>query len=238
MDSLLAQQAALHSRLEHTSWQTAPELDMKLPLYQLELDELRLINKLDTPRRALPSHSTAGSHSLGQWASAPHARPVRVHSGHCQCLQRVPRGEDQSEGKRQHRMFGIDRHKVYNKHVNTAGHRRRISFEVTRAYRAIRSIASITAQSTQFTVVYHEKGGKLSSREYETETRIDCAEIVAKIRFLMQLAQQEQQHAQAVEGTGGGAGAGSGGAGGVLLHLPTAVGSNAAVHSPLSAQNS
>lgn len=29
-------------------------------------------------------------------------------------------------------------------------------------------------------------GGALSAREYETETKMECAEIVAKLRFLMQ----------------------------------------------------
>ena len=100
VDSVLLAQAALHSRREQFSSLSAPELDMRMPVYALEQDELRLINKLDTPRRALPSQATSSFSSLSSHPSSlpipvPSSRPVPVHRGHCVRLQRVPRGEDQ-----------------------------------------------------------------------------------------------------------------------------------------------
>ena len=257
VDSVLAAHAALQWRREHRSWQSAPELDMRLPVHQLEQDELRLLNKLDTPRRMLPSASinnhsaTAGtsassssaSPSSSSFSSLPHPDHFlwTVDTASAYSEYRVVKTNQR--GKRQQRMFGIDRHKVYNKHVASAGHRRRISFEVTRAYRWIRSIHSITAHSTSFTISYHEKGGKLTQRQYETETRMECAEIVAKIRFLMQLAQQDaaqqgeggaQGQPQTPGGGGGGVGAlgGAGGVGGVALGGLVSVSSGGPLSSP------
>ena len=57
----------------------------------------------------------------------------------------------------------------------------------------------------------------------------NCAEIVAKVRFLMQLAHQEHAHGAPGEGVGAPAGTGSG----TPMHLP-APSSVAAGHSPLS----
>ena len=217
------------------------------------------------PRRLLPtSSSTSTSSTLGPGltSSSSSASPAATTSSHSSLsfsslphpdhfLWTVDTASAYSEyrvvktnqrGKRQHRMFGIDRHKVYNKHVSSAGHRRRISFEVTRAYRWIRSIHSITAHSTTFTIQYHEKGGKLTQRQYETETRMECAEIVAKIRFLMQLAQQEsgqqggeggQQGAVQTAGGGGGVGGvGGAGIGGVPLGGLASVTSGGQLSSP------
>ena len=218
VDSILAQQAIQQSRQQWSAYLAAPELDMHLLVSQLPTDDLRLINKLDTPRRALLPSASASSSSA---SAVPHPDHFlfSVDSAGAYSEYRVVKTNQR--GKRQHRMFGIDRHKVYNKLVSKpAGHRRRISFEVTRAYRPISSIHSITADDRpqHFTIVYEEKGGKLTSRQYETETRMECAEIVAKVRFLMQLAAAEQANGSGGSGGSGSAGgpavAGGGAAGG------------------------
>ena len=100
--------------------QQQPELDMKTPIYTLQMDELRLLNRLETPRRALPSASSLSSSSSG---SAPHPDQFvfTVETASAYSEYRVVKTNQR--GKRQHRMFGIDRHKVYNKHVQAAGHR-------------------------------------------------------------------------------------------------------------------
>ena len=208
VDSILARQAIQQSRQQWSAYLAAPEIDMHTLVGQLPTDDLRLINKLDTPRRALlPSASSHTSSS----SATPHPDQFlfTVDSASAYSEYRVVKTNQR--GKRQHRMFGIDRHKVYNKLVSKpSGHRRRISFEVTRAYRPISSIHAITADDKpqHFTIVYEEKGGKLTSRQYETETRMECAEIVAKVRFLMQLASQEQSSASATTGPTGATSAG------------------------------
>ena len=214
VDSILARQAIQQSRQQWSAYLAAPEIDMHTLVSQLLTDDLRLINKLDTPRRALlPSASSTSSSA----SAIPHPDHFlfTVESASAYSEYRVVKTNQR--GKRQHRMFGIDRHKVYNKLVSKAsGHRRRISFEVTRAYRPISSIHSITAddRAQHFTIMFEEKGGKLTSRQYETETRMECAEIVAKVRFLMQLAAQEQSGGSGAGGTAvGGAAAAAAAAG-------------------------
>ena len=210
VDSILARQAIQQSRQQWSAYLAAPEIDMNTLVSQLSTDDLRLINKLDTPRRALlPSASSTSSSA----SAIPHPDQFifTVDSASAYSEYRVVKTNQR--GKRQHRMFGIDRHKVYNKLVSKpSGHRRRISFEVTRAYRSISSIHSITAddRAQHFTIVYEEKGGKLTSRQYETETRMECAEIVAKVRFLMQLAAVEQNSGSGAGGAAGGAAAAGG----------------------------
>lgn len=63
---------------------------------------------------------------------------------------------------------------------------------VSRAYRYINTIASVHVVSlrpTCFVVSFKEtadRAAKVSqTREYELESRIECAEVVAKLRFLM-----------------------------------------------------
>ena len=200
VDSILARQAIQQSRQQWSAYLAAPELDMHTPVSHLTTDDLRLINKLDTPRRALLP-SALSNHSSA--SATPHPDQFLFSADSASAYSEYRVVKTNQRGKKQHRMFGIDRHKVYNKLVSAAsGHRRRISFEVTRAYRSISSIHAITQDDTpqHFTIVYEERGGKLTSRQYETETRMECAEVVAKVRFLMQLAAQEQSSA----GSGGG----------------------------------
>jgi len=163
------------------------EIDPKTILSQLNKLELRLLNKLDTPRRLLPETNNLFNESEYQTAPHPDQFILTLDSASAYSEYRVIKTNER--GKKQNRMFGIDRHKVYNKHVANAAMKRRISFQVTRAYRTIRSISSINTDSaTKFSIIYFEKGGKLSERQYETETKMECAEIVAKLRFLVNLA--------------------------------------------------
>lgn len=63
---------------------------------------------------------------------------------------------------------------------------------MSRAYRYINTIASVHVVSlrpTCFCIAFKETAAKDSkvaqTREYELETKTECAEIVAKLRFLM-----------------------------------------------------
>jgi hypothetical protein len=94
-------------------------------------------------------------------------------------------------GKRQLRMLGIDGGMIYNKHVTKSGHRRRL-LQVMRAFRPIHSVQSVFIHHeklTKFTICYREKN-KIITRDYEAETTMECAEIVAKIRFLTSHSQK------------------------------------------------
>ena len=211
VDSILARQAIQQSRQQWSAYLAAPEIDMHTPVSQLTTDDLRLINKLDTPRRALLPPSVSSFSSSASGLPHPDHFIFTVDSASAYSEYRVVKTNQR--GKRQHRMFGIDRHKVYNKLVSKpSGHRRRISFEVTRAYRPISSIHAITADDKpqHFTIVFEEKGGKLTSRTYQTETMVECAEIVAKVRFLMQLAAQEAASSGSSSSQGGQAAANGG----------------------------
>jgi hypothetical protein len=129
-----------------------------------------------------------------------------------------------SSGKRQARILGIDRHRIYNKTQSGADDSsdmaggvfsfvRKFSMGigggssssaagdaqgagVSRAFRDINTIASVHVVSlrpTCFCVAFKESAAKdakvAQTREYELETKMECAEIVAKLRFLMAHAQ-------------------------------------------------
>ncbi len=71
---------------------------------------------------------------------------------------------------------------------------------VSRAERDIASITEVHVVSIRpscFTIAFKEKNGKLIVREYEAETRMECAEIVAKLKFLMNHIALEQAQQQA-----------------------------------------
>lgn len=109
-------------------------------------------------------------------------------------------------GKRQPRIFGMDRHRIYNKTQSGGDEadpgasgvfsfiQRRIGTEpgVSRATRDINTIASVHVVSlrpTCFCIAFKESAARDSkvaqTREYELETKMECAEIVAKLRFLI-----------------------------------------------------
>jgi hypothetical protein len=155
------------------------EIDMRLMVSDLSGDELRLINRLEPTRRA-PSFMGTSSPAMDP---VPEHFIFSLESASTYSEYRVIKTNER--GKRQIRVLGIDAVKIYNKHVTKNGHRRRL-MEVMRAYRAIKSVSSVIIHPENalcFTIYFREKG-KIISREYEAETKMECAEIVAKIRFL------------------------------------------------------
>jgi hypothetical protein len=155
------------------------EIDMRMMVSDLLSDELRMINRLEPPRRApiLVGTTTAAVDPV------PEHFIFSLESASTYSEYRVIKTNER--GKRQLRVLGIDAVKIYNKHVTKNGHRRRI-MEVMRAYRTIKCVSSVIIHPENalcFTIYFREKG-KIISREYEAETKMECAEIVAKIRFL------------------------------------------------------
>lgn len=157
------------------------------------------------------------------------------------CARRYKVVKTNQRGKRQHRIFGVDRYKIYNKTSAQQTRELRRCFSprkwrlilslfcpcpfcltsqsgadegdgggmfsffkksmlsgepgVSRAFRMINTIASVHVVSlrpTCFCINFKADARKDSpiaqSREYETETKTECAEIVAKLKFLVSIA--------------------------------------------------
>ncbi len=159
----------------------------------LKTDEIRLIVNSESG-----SASAASVASLS--SSLVHSSPINLDTEFQFTLDTAGAYSEykviktNERGKRQTRIFGIDRHKIYNKQLRTdsssakSALKSAFSFAVQTADRSITSITSITMgegyRANHFTISYRDKG-KVFSREYETETTMECAEIVAKIRFLI-----------------------------------------------------
>jgi len=104
-----------------------------------------------------------------------------------------------AQGKRQKRLIGIDQFSIQNKIVEAESSgkpglggklRGLVTRNVAVASRPISAVSSATVLKNNpesFTLTFKEKN-QLISREFKAESRMECAEIVARIQFLMNLS--------------------------------------------------
>lgn len=88
-------------------------------------------------------------------------------------------------GKQQKRVLGIDGNQIYNRNPNSLNLMgQRIAIDVYRASRLISEVLSCEMKfdKRSFRIRFRDE----EARDYEAETRVDCAQIVAKINFLLQ----------------------------------------------------
>lgn len=94
------------------------------------------------------------------------------------------------KGKRQERYFGLDRFNIYNKTTpsskfNTFSKLMNIS-KTERPIKSIIHVRVLPESLTTFQISYKEDGSDtVTSRGYEVESVMTCAEIVAKLRYLI-----------------------------------------------------
>jgi len=95
------------------------------------------------------------------------------------------------KGKRQERYFGLDRDTIYNKNTptskfNTFSKLMNIS-KTTRPINSILHVRIAPDNLRIFTIAFKETAdsGSVTKRGYEVESVMTCAEIVAKLRFLI-----------------------------------------------------
>jgi len=159
-------------------------LEMKTGLGDLKADEVRLVNKfagneLNQPQFVLLPSS--GDPDPSQF----------VFTQETACTYSEYKVVKTNErGRKQKRIMGIDKNTIYNK-KNQSGES---IFNVHKDQRLISTCSScsvIKNKPRTFQIAYREKN-QIISREYEAETKMECAEIVAKINFLMQLSHSSE----------------------------------------------
>ena len=99
-------------------------------------------------------------------------------------------------GKRQQRVMGVDLTKIYNYNKGSRSTLRRNS-AVRTPERLISEIKSIRylENPCEFEIVFREGGGDGTiTLAYATNTALECAEIVSKIRYILSRQSQLKEH--------------------------------------------
>jgi len=156
-------------------------LDPRMFVRDLESDNLRLVHKVPGSQ----PHGLTSFPSVASIALTPAQFTFTKETAFQYNEYRVIKTN--ARGKKQKRLMGVDGTRIYNKQGG---------LNVRVPHRLISSVHSVEVLSDPmcFAIVFDDSGGgsftgvlptKEERREYRTETQVDCAEIVAKIQFLM-----------------------------------------------------
>jgi len=164
-------------------------LEMKSTLSEVKADELRLMRKI--PRAQQPSFLPDSEESS---TPAPSQFIFTKETACAYSEYKVVKTNQR--GRKQTRVLGIDQHSIYNKSVPTVKnsktskisfHSMADKFSVQKKSRPMNTVVSCEVAGGRpqcFRILFTE-GKKIVAREYETETKMECGEIVAKIQFLI-----------------------------------------------------
>lgn len=148
------------------------EVTMTTRISDLRHDQLRLVNKFSGSHAGVRQSSTSATvedvkHSLTREAALAYSEYTLIKIN--------------ARGKKQKRVFGIDGSKIYNKAKSS----------VKTACRPMSSVLACQmdpAKKMAFTLCFYDSDKKKNVvREYHTETIAECVEIVAKIKYLLDL---------------------------------------------------
>jgi len=164
-------------------------LEMKMTLSEVKADELRLTRKI--PRAQQPNFL---SDSEDVTTPAPSQFVFTKETACAYSEYKVIKTNQR--GRKQTRVLGIDQSSIYNKSVPTVKnsktsklsfHSMADKFSVQKKSRPMNTVVScevVGGRPQCFRIYFHE-GKKIVTREYETETKMECGEIVAKVQFLI-----------------------------------------------------
>jgi len=163
-------------------------IEMKCTLSEVKADELRLMRKI--PRAQQPNFLA----DTDELATPAPSQFVFTKETACAYSEYKVIKTNQ-RGRKQTRVLGIDQSSIYNKSVPTVKakaskisfHSVADKFSVQKKSRAMNTVVScevVGGRPQCFRILFHE-GKKIVTREYETETKMECGEIVAKIQFLI-----------------------------------------------------
>lgn len=159
-------------------------LNMEDVFRTLGIEEMRLLNKM--PELATPQLEVGSVNTDLRSVSE-----TKITTEAALAYSEYAVIKTNARGRKQSRILGIDKDTIYNKEERrTTVRTRRISFDtkVSRASRPISSVVSCTmlpGKDQSFQITYHE-AKKDITREYKTETKMECQQIVAKIKFLVE----------------------------------------------------